>query len=108
MEYSIQSAELLPGTVDSVEECESLSTKELWIRARTFSRLRHRASPRREPEKRREYEALKLHYLRHATLREPNIFLIFIDPGFPHLVLVYHRFERNLLHVPLEVWNEGV
>lgn len=107
MEHSTRTAEFLPCTVDSSEECESLPTKELWFRARTYSRLRHRTSPRRNSEKRRRYEALKLHYLRRATANEPDAFVTFADPGIPHLLVVYHRIERTLLHVPVAAWTEA-
>jgi hypothetical protein len=104
MEHSIRAEESLADTIDELDEGDSHPTEELWHLARTYSRLRHRH--RRDPDGRERFEDLKVNCLRRATTREPELFLIFIDPGFPHLLIVYHQVERTFLHVPLAVWNQ--
>jgi hypothetical protein len=97
----------LPGAVESVEENGPLETAQLWLMARAYSRLRHRTSPRRNPEDRQRFETLKTHCMRLAVVRNPELFLIFVDPAYRHLLIVYHRVERTLLHVPVAVWCDG-
>lgn len=106
MEHSTRGEEWVPGTFDELEEGDPLETRELWIMARIYSRLRHRTSPSRDPEKRQQFEDLKLRCLRRAIALEPTLFLTLPDPGFPHLLIIYHHAERTFLHVPLAVWNE--
>jgi hypothetical protein len=73
---------------------------QLWLLARAYSRLRHQTSAR---PGRMRLEALKAHCVRRALAREPGLFFVFVDPSWPHLWLIYHRVERNLLHVPVTI-----
>lgn len=91
------------GLADSVRELEAggpRGTSELWLFARAYSRLRHRAHSSRE---RRKLGALKVHCVRSALASDPSRFLVVVDPGLSHLWLGYDRAERNLLHVPRSV-----
>jgi hypothetical protein len=96
----------LPESGEFLEANGHVETAELWLMARAYSRLRHRTS-RWNLEGRRRFEILKDQCVRLAVSRDPDLFLVFADPGKSHLVIIYHRVERNLLHVPLAVWNEG-
>ena len=55
---------------------------------------------------RQKYETLKAHCIKLAVTRAPASFLVFVDPGYRHLVVIYHRDDRTLLHLPVEVWLE--
>jgi hypothetical protein len=90
----------LPLSVEELEADDSRGTSELWLFARAYSRLRHRS---RSSCERREFETLKVHCIRSALAREPLLFLVVDDPGISHLRLIYHRAERNLLHVPIGI-----
>ena len=94
-------AQGLPYALEDLESHGPRATAELWLMARLYSRLRHRTSPRKRPLERLRFESLKTHCIRLALERDPSRFLVFVDPGFPHLRLIYHRDERNLLHLPL-------
>ncbi len=87
-----------PLVVDELESEGALGVRELWLLARRSSRLRHRTPP---GPARRDLEALKARCLRLALAREPDLFLVMIDPGMTHLRLIYHRADRTLLHVPV-------
>ena len=88
----------LPQTVDELHADGPHEVSMLWLLARSYSRLRHKTAARTT---RKRLDALKAHCLRLALAREPDLFLVFVDPGMPRLQLVYHRVERNLLHVPV-------
>jgi hypothetical protein len=92
----------LPDALDAAEELGQLETDQLWLLARGCSRRRHRASPRRDASELQRWETLKRHCVRLAVARAPELFLVFVDPEFRHLLIVYHRIDRSLLHVPLE------
>ena len=96
----------LPLEVSELEADGPLAVSELWVLARIYSKLRHRSSPRREPDEHLRYETLKIHCVREVIAREPELFLVFLDPGSPHLWLIYHRLERNLLHLPVAIGIE--
>jgi hypothetical protein len=98
----------LPDAVEGVEQLGPVEIAELWLLARAYSRLRHRTSPRRQPERRQRFEALKVHCISLAVARSPQAFLVFVDPGFRHLVVIYHRVDRTLLHLPKAVWCQLV
>ena len=106
MDVKQRIAAYLPHKVEDVEKNGPVEIAELWLMARAYSRLRHRTSPVRHPERRQRFEALKLHCIRLAVARAPAMFLVFVDPGFRHLAVIYHRVERTLLHLPLAVWCE--
>jgi hypothetical protein len=91
----------LPDSVEGVERHGPLEIAELWLLARSYSRLRHRTSPRRHPERRQRFETLKAHCISLAVSRAPDLFLIFVDPSYRHLMVFYHRVERTLLHLPV-------
>jgi hypothetical protein len=93
----------VPLEVSELEADGPLAVSQLWVLARSYSKLRHRSSPRREPAEHRRFERLKIHCVRKAVARGPDLFLVFLDPGFPHLWLIYHRVERNLLHIPVAI-----
>jgi hypothetical protein len=107
MDVKQRIAASLPYSIEDVERDGRVEIAELWLLARAYSRLRHRTSPRLEPERRRRFELLKLHCIKLAVARAPEVFLIFVDPGYRHLVLIYHRRERTLLHLPVGVWQES-
>ena len=91
------------GLPDSVEEIEAdglRDTSELWFFARAYSRLRHKTPSAQEQQR---LETLKHHCIRAAVAREPTLFIVVVDDDSPHLRLIYHRTERNLLHAPLTV-----
>jgi hypothetical protein len=90
----------LPLAVEELDAEGPHDVAQLWLLARAYSRLRHKTSPRRN---RSLIELLKTHCLRRALTRDPDLFLVFVDPGLPHLRVVYHRDERNLLHIPVTV-----
>jgi hypothetical protein len=94
----------LPDAIDCVEKHGPIEIAELWLMARAYSRLRHRTSPRRHPERRQQFESLKAHCISLAVARAPQLFLVFVDPGHRHLVVIYHRVDRTLLHLPVTVW----
>jgi hypothetical protein len=91
----------LPNSVDQLEERGLLETEQLWVLARAYSRLRRRTSPRRDARQRERFEILKRHCVRLAVARSPDLFLVFVDPEFRHLLIVYHRVDRSLVHVPV-------
>ena len=91
----------LPFDVEEIEADVRLDVSTLWTFARAYSRLRHRTSPKREAAKHRRFDRLKTYCVRLAVSREPDLFLVFVDPGMPHLRLVYHRVERTMLHLPI-------
>lgn len=91
----------LPRAVEELEPQDQHDVSELWLLARAYSRLRHKAPS--VGHERERLERLKLHCLRTALAREPEQFLVMVDPGLSHLRLIYHRVERNLLHVPVTV-----
>jgi hypothetical protein len=97
----------LPCSIDDVERHGPVEIAELWLLARAYSRLRNRTSPRLEPERRRRLELLKDHCISLAVARAPELFLVFVDPGYRHLVLIYHRHERTLLHLPVGIWQQS-
>jgi hypothetical protein len=105
MDVSERIAASLPDAIEHVEKDGPIA--ELWLMARAYSRLRHRTSPTRHPEQRRRYENLKSHCIRLAVTRAPEAFLVFADPGNQHLLIIYHRDERTLLHIPLALWGDG-
>jgi len=88
----------LPFTVEELEAAGPYEIAELWLLARTYSQLRRRNCTRRG---RGGFEAMKRHCLELALARAPELFFVFVDPGIPHLWVIYHRVERNLLHVPV-------
>jgi hypothetical protein len=90
----------LPLAVEDIEAEGPWQVADLWLCARAYSRLRHKAKPPREQQR---FATLKIHCIRVALARDPGLFLVFVDPGFSHLRLIYHRAERNLLHVPVNV-----
>jgi hypothetical protein len=90
----------LPLEVEGIEADGPWKVADLWLCARAYSRLRHKTG---SPRERQRLETLKNHCIRVAIAREPGLFLVFVDPGHSHLWLVYHRVERNLLHVPVSV-----
>ena len=98
MEVTEQIAAGLPFAVDELAGDAAHEVAKLWLLARTYSRLRHKTSAR-QPWAR--LEALKIQYVRLALAPKTRLFFVFVDPGMPHLRLVYHRVERNLLHVPV-------
>src|SRR6478609_1069712 len=100
MDVTERIAVCLPAPGERLEEIGPLETGELWLMARACSRLCHRTSPRRSPEERERFETLKHQCIRLAVARDPDLFLVFVDPGHRHLVIIYHRVERTLLHVP--------
>ena len=100
MDVSQRIAAGLPSSVEDVDADSPRKTSELWLFARAYSRLRHRTGAARE---RRLLEVLKYHCIRAALASEPTLFIVVVDPGCPHLRLVYYRAERNLLHVPLAI-----
>jgi hypothetical protein len=104
MDVKQRMAAHLPDAVESVERHGPIEIAELWLMARAYSRLRHHTSPRRHQERRQQYEALKAHCINLAVTRAPASFLVFADPGYRHLVVIYHRDDRTLLHLPVSVW----
>ena len=104
MDVKQRMAAYLPDAVESVERHGPIEIAELWLMARAYSRLRHQTSPRRHQERRQQYEALKAHCINLAVTRAPASFLVFIDPSFRHLMVIYHRVDRTLLHLPVAVW----
>jgi hypothetical protein len=96
----------LPQTVEELEAAGPHEVSKLWLLARSYSRLRHKTASRKI---RQHLDELKAHCLRLALAREPELFLVFVDPGMPRLRLVYHREERNLLHVPVttDLWDSA-
>lgn len=93
----------LPFDVEEIEADGRLDVSTLWTLARAYSRLRHRTSPKREAAEHRRFDGLKTYCVRLAVSREPDLFLVFVDPGTPHLRLVYHRVERTMLHLPIAI-----
>jgi hypothetical protein len=91
----------LPHSAEELEADGPRDVVELWLLARAYSRLRHRTCPRRHPREHQRLTLLKAHCVRLAVTREPGRFLVFPDPGRPHLWLVYHLLEKNLLHLPV-------
>jgi hypothetical protein len=106
MDVKQRMAAYLPDAVEGVEKHGPLEIAELWLMARAYSRLRHRTSPRRDPARRQRLERLKAHCINLAVTRAPALFLVFVDPGYRHLVVFYHRTERTLLHLPVVVWSQ--
>ena len=100
MDVSQRIAAGLPTSVEAVDADPPRKTSELWLFARAYSRLRHRTGAAQE---RGLFEVLKYHCIRAALASEPTLFIVVVDPGLPHLRLIYHRAERNLLHVPLTI-----
>jgi hypothetical protein len=90
----------LPCSVEELGAGGPRDTSELWLFARSYSRLRHKTHSDGE---RRQLETLKHHCIRAALAREPTLFIVVVDPGFSRHRLIYHRAERNLLHVPLTI-----
>jgi hypothetical protein len=107
MDVKQRMAAYLPDAVEGVEKHGPLEIAELWLMARAYSRLRHRTSPRRHPERRQRFETLKAYCVNLAVTRAPALFLVFVDPGYRHLVVIYHRSERTLLHLPVDVWRQA-
>jgi hypothetical protein len=106
MDVKQRMAAYLPHKVEDVEKDGPVDIAELWLMARAYSRLRHRTSPVRHPERRQQFESLKIHCISLAVARAPAMFLVFVDPGYRHLVVIYHRVERTLLHLPLAMWRQ--
>src|SRR5215467_4733413 len=90
----------LPCSVKELEADGPRGASDLWLFARSYSRLRHRTHSAQE---RQRLETLKHHCIRSALAKEPMLFMVVLDPAFSHLWLIYHRAERNLLHVPLTI-----
>jgi hypothetical protein len=107
MDVKQRMAAYLPDAVEGVEKHGPIEIAELWLMARAYSRLRHHTSPVRHPERRQQFEALKAHCISLAVARAPELFLVFVDPSYRHLVVIYHRFDRTLLHLPVAVWCPG-
>jgi len=93
-------AEGPPCSAEELEAIGPLDVEELWLLARAYSRLRHRTCSRKHAKEHGRLCLLKAHCVRLAVSQEPGLFLLFPDPGRPELTVVYHRVERNLLHVP--------
>lgn len=89
-----------PPSVEDLAAGGPWDTSELWLLARAYSRLRHRS---RSPNERRGWAALKEYCIRAAFVREPGLFIVAIDPAMPSFRFVYHRAERNLLHISTSV-----
>jgi hypothetical protein len=106
MDVKQRMAAHLPDAVESTETHGPLDIAELWLMARAYAGLRHHTSPRRHQERRQHYEALKAHCINSAVSRAPASFLVFIDPGYRHLVVIYHRVDQTLLHLPVAVWRQ--
>jgi hypothetical protein len=98
----------LPRAIEDLEFDGPRNSSELWNLARIYSRLRHRTSPRKHPVEHGQFSDLKSHCIRLALARDPTGFLVFADPGSPHLWLIYHRVERSVLHLPVEVGLNGL
>ena len=105
MDVSERIKATLPDSIEHVENDGPIEVAELWLMARAYSRLRHRSSPQRYPERRARFEKLKTHCIRLAIAREPETFLVFVDPENQQLLIVYHRVERTLLHLPCTRWH---
>src|SRR5262245_20123626 len=104
MDVKQRMAAYLPHKVEDVEKDGPVDVAELWLMAQAYSRLRHRTSPVRHPERRQQFEALKSHCISLAVARAPALFVVFVDPGYRHLVVIFHRAERTLLHLPVAAW----
>lgn len=94
----------IPASLVEIDAGEPWEISELWLFARSFSRLRHRS---RTPDERRGWASLKDHCIRAVVAREPSLFVVAIDPGMPYFRFVYHRGERTLLHIPTSVELDG-
>ena len=94
----------LPPSLDELDSGGPWDVSELWLFARTYSRLRHRS---RTPDERQAWASLKDYCIRAVVTREPDLFIVAIDPGMPSFRFVYHRAERSLLHVPSSVELNG-
>jgi hypothetical protein len=87
----------LPPSVEELDAGGPWDISELWLLARAYSRLRHRS---RTPDERHGWASLKDYCIRAAVACEPVLFVVASDPGMPSFQFVYHRAERNLLHIP--------
>lgn len=96
----------LPLEISDLEAGGPLTVAELWSLARFYSRLRNRSSATKKPRDRERYEAMKFHCVREVIARERGLFLIFLDPESPHLWIIYHRIEQNLLHILVAIGIE--
>jgi hypothetical protein len=94
----------LPPSVEELDAGGPWDISELWLLARAYSRLRHRS---RTTHERHGWASLKHYCIRAAVSREPGLFIVAIDPGMPSFRFVYHRAERNLLHIPASVELDG-
>ena len=86
----------LPDAVESLEKHGPIEIAELWLMARAYSRLRHRhlASPpsRRGGSNTKRSRRICINL---AVTRAPASFLVFVDPGYRHLMVIYHRDRSN-------------
>ncbi len=94
----------LPPSAEEIDARGPWDVSELWLLARAYSRLRHRS---RRPNERRCWASLKDYCIRAAVIRAPHLFVVAIDAGMPSFRFVYHRAERNLLHIPTSIELDG-
>jgi hypothetical protein len=94
----------VPRSVEDIDTRGTSDASELWLLARAYSRLRHRS---RSSNERQGWASLKHYCVRAAITRAPRLFVVAIDPSMPSFRFVYHRAERNLLHIPTSVEMEG-
>jgi hypothetical protein len=93
----------LPTRIEEIAKAEHLGIEVLWGWARDYSRLRHRSQRRKRQGDVQKFEAFKTRCILLAVAREPDLFLVFPDPGRGDLWIIYQVKSRTLLHLPRTV-----
>lgn len=93
----------LPLAVAELEIDGPLPAEELWEHARAYNRLRRRLKPSVSRTWTERLSELKVTCVYRALLREPDLFLVFVDPGMKRFWLVYQIRNRSLLHLPVDI-----